>query len=464
MVNKRLIKKSGIYFIGNLSSKIMSAILIPIYAFYINTEDLGMYDFSQTVMGVLSPIIILAIWEAVLKFVLSEDDTEKQRKIMSTSAIFSLVMNLVFIIIANIFNWFDVVGIRYFGLVITMILLHTLVQVWQYYARATSNNKLYVLAGIVSTIVNFVCILIFVVFLKYGLFGLLVSYNIGQLSIIIIIERKLKVLKKIKIYDFDYSLLKRMLIFSSPLVLNLISAWFISGFGRIIITLKLGNEANGLYSFANKFSLIITMIGSVITMAIIEEAILSTKAKQLDKNFNKTLQGLFMIFQTLALLGVPAIVIFYEVIAETEYYTSLIFAPWLLIYAVSNTMASNIGSVFQAIDKTKYQFTTTVLGGVITFAISWLFIDKIGISAVIIGQILGAIVMLVTRYILVNRFTEMKLNWTPILSMLLIFIFTIILTTNSHYLISVALEILIIFIICFKNKNQFIELFKRMKR
>lgn len=459
MINKRLIKKSGIYFIGNLSSKIMSALLIPIYAFYINTDDLGFYDFSQTVMGILSPIIILAIWEAILKFTLSEDETEKQRKILSTSAIFSFVMSSIFIIIANIYNWFNRVEIHYFGVVLFMIVLHMLVLVWQNYARATSNNRLYVVAGITSTIVNFICILIFVVILKYGLFGLLVSYNIGQISIIIIVEKKLSVIKKLKIDDFDMTLLKRMLAFSSPLVLNLISAWFISGFGRMIITLKLGTEANGLYSFANKFSLIITMIGSVVTMAIIEEAILSKKSKQLDKNFNKTLQDLFMIFQIIALLGVPAIIVFYEIIAETEYYKSLIFAPWLLIYAVSNTMASNIGSIFQAIDKTKYQFTTTVFGGMTTFVISWIFIGRVGVLAVIIGQILGAIAMLVSRYILVNKFTEIRLNWKPILLMLAIFIITTIVTTNLHYLFSIFIEILVLVIILLKYKKLLFKAF-----
>lgn len=462
MMNKRLIKKSGIYFIGNLSSKIMSAILIPIYAFYINTEDLGYYDFAQTVMGILSPIIILAIWEAILKFVLSEDDVDRQRRIMSTSAIFSFVMSFLFIGIANTFNLVSENEINYFGLILSMIVLHTLVNVWQYYARATSNNKLYVFAGITSTIVNFTSVLIFVVFLKLGLLGLLIAYNLGQLSIIIIIEIKLKVIKKIKIRDFDYAILKRMLSFSSPLVLNLISAWFISGFGRMVITLKLGTEANGLYSFANKFALIITMIGSVITMAIIEEAILSIKSKQLDKQFNKTLQNLFMIFQTIALLGVPAIVVFYAIIADTGYYESLVFAPWLLVYAVSNTMASNIGSIFQAIDKTKYQFTTTVLGGITTFAISWIFIDEFGISAVIIGQILGATTMLISRYILVNRFTEIKIDWKPIVLMFAVFVVIVIITTNTHYLFSIFIELLILLIIINKNKKLLIKVSNKL--
>lgn len=460
MLNKTLIKKSGIYFIGNLSSKVMSALLIPIYAFYINPDELGFYDFSHTVMGILSPIIVLAIWEAVLKFILSEDNEDMRKKVMSTSGIFSIIMSLMFVIIGYVYYWITSTEIRYFDLVITMIVLHTLVHVWQYYARAKSQNKLYVLAGVISTLVNFISVVVFVVFLNLGLLGLLLSYNLGQLSIIIVIEIKLGVIKNIKLKDFDFLILKKMVFFSSPLVLNLISAWFISGFGRLIITLRLGTEANGLYSFANKFALIITMLGSVITMAIIEEAILSIKSRKVDENFNITLQNLFMIFQTIALLGVPAIVLFYEFIADTGYSDSIIYAPWLLIYAISNTMASNMGSIFQAINKTHFQFTTTLLGGVVTFIVSWLLIDPMGISAVILGQILGATVMLISRYLLVNRFIEIKIKWKPIFFMLIFFFIVMIIATNSHYIISVILLINIIAVVIYKNKKLLIKLFK----
>ena len=464
MSNNSLVKKSGIYFIGNLSSKMMSAILIPIYAFYINTKDLGTYDFSQTIMGILSPIIILAVWEAVLKFLLSEDDLIKQRKIISTSAIFSIGMSIVFIIIAIIYKKIIGINIRYFEMIIIMIVLYTLVHLWQYYARGTSNNKLYVLAGVVSTIVNFICIIIFVVIFKMGLLGLLLAYNIGQISIIVVIEKKLKLISKLKINDFEFLILKRMLIFSSPLVLNLTFSWFISGFGKTIITLRLGPEANGLYSFANKFSLIISMIGSVITMAIIEEAILSVKSKEIDGNFSKTLQKLFLIFLSIAVLAVPAIIIFYKVISDTEYYDSLVYAPWLLIYAVASTMASNIGSVFQAIEKTQYQFTTTLLGGAATIIISWALIGKFGIFAVVFGQIVGALTMMISRYILINHFIPMKLDWKPIILLSIIFITVVIVALNTHFIVSILIEIVTILLIFKYNKKTVLALLGKFNK
>ena len=76
MDKKRILKKTGLYFIGNLSTKLLSAILVPLYAFYVNAEDLGAFDYSQTLLNIVVPIAFLCVWEAVLKFVLAEEEKD----------------------------------------------------------------------------------------------------------------------------------------------------------------------------------------------------------------------------------------------------------------------------------------------------------------------------------------------------------------------------------------------------
>ncbi|MHC5269466.1 lipopolysaccharide biosynthesis protein [Enterococcus sp. LJL98] len=451
-MNKRLMKTTGIYFIGNLSSKIMSALLIPIYAFYVTTEDFGYYDFTQTIMNILNPIILLAIWEAILKFVLLEEKKGKKERIISTSTIFTLFMLVLFVFGASIFSIVSNKEMPHLALVVFMMVINSIVTVWQYYARSLSN-KLYVISGVSSTIINFIFTIILIVFLKTSLTGLFISYILGQISIFLIIESKLRILKRTKFSNFDIKLLTEMLVFSSPLVLNLVSAWFMSGFARSIVTVNLGVKANGLYSFANKFSLIITMLGSVVTMAIIEEAILSVKNKKIQESFNKTLENLFVIFQTLAILSIPAISIFYKFIADTEYYHSFKLAPWLILYSLFNIMASHVGSVFQAIDKTKYQFTTTMLGAVATVVISTSLIGVMGVSAVVSGQVIGALLMLTSRYVLVRRFTDIRVDWTPSVIRIIIFVLVAIISLKAPIYIVFIVEILMMIFFVYKYKT-----------
>lgn len=422
MNNKQIIKKSGLYLIGNLSAKILSVLLIPIYAFYVNSYDLGTYDYSQTIMNMVVPIIFVAIWEAIIRFVLSEDDGYNLQQVITSTLIFvvtiAVISSIIMITIGTLIN------ISNFGLTILMILSNGTTMIWQYYARAMKKNTIYVRASIWGTITNFIFNIIFICILKIGLLGLYLSYILGQLSILISIEYNIRIINKVKLKYFDGKLLIKMLEFSAPLVLNLISLWAISGFGKVIITNKLGNSVNGLYSFSNKFGMIITLLGSVIAMALIEEAILSKKDANFGKSFSKTINNLFSLFQSIIIVAIPCIYIFYNFISSTEYYKSIEFFYLFMIYAFFMTMSTNVGSALQAIDKTKYQFITTVIGAFTTIIISYTFIDKFNIYAVIWAQIIGAFIMLLSRYILIKKFMYFKIFWIPIIiKMLILFIF-----------------------------------------
>lgn len=464
MQGKSLIKKTGLYFIGNLSSKIMSTLIIPIYAFYIKANDLGYYDYTQTIMSILIPVFFVAIWEAILRHLLHETDEIKKRKIISTSTGFTVLMSFIVVLMVVVYEEFIGQGTKSIVLITAMFIAYAFTQIWQYYARALSKNKLYILSGITGTFVNFICVVIFICILKWGLTGLFISYILGQVSILFLIESRLNILKEFKIKYFDADVLKKMLIFSIPLVLNLTSAWVLSGFGKTLIAEKLGTEMNGLFSFASKFSILVTMIGSVVTMAVIEEAIITVKTKGFNSEFTKIIENVFKIFITLALLAVPIIKIFYYFIRDTEYYNSFSYAPWLIISAVLITMASNVGAIFQAINKTKYQFTTTLFGAVITIFISFTLISVIGVYAVIFGQVLGGLAMLYARYFVVNRYVNFQINWKSIIVAFCFLLMIILVSLNTSIFVNIILLILTITIVSYLNKKYLITSYQILKK
>lgn len=99
-------------------------------------------------MGIISPIIMLAIWEAILKYLIVENNEEEQNKIVSTSAIFSFFSIFVLLVLAVIYKLFFGNSIMHLGHILFMISIQTVVIVWQYYARSFKHTKEYVLAGI----------------------------------------------------------------------------------------------------------------------------------------------------------------------------------------------------------------------------------------------------------------------------------------------------------------------------
>lgn len=433
---QRLIKKSSLYFLGNLSSKALSVLLLPIYAFYIQTNDLGYYDYIQTTIGLFSPIVFFSIWEAILRFLLYEPDVLKQKKIITTSMIFVLFMAGLFTLIMHLYGTITDSKPQFFLFVISMFVISSLAQIWQYYARAMGENKLYVVSGVAGTVINFFFLSILVCGFKYGLIGLYVASVLGQLSILLTIEGKMHIVKNVNMRYFDVATLKSMLLFSIPLVFNLVLAWLLSNFGRILITYKLGTEMNGLFSFANKFSMLISIVASMVTMAIIEEAIINAKTLGIDSDFSKAIETVFKLFLTLTMIAIPMVTIFYSFIQNTAYSSSLGYALWLLICAALSAMASNVGAIFQAINRTQYQFITTAIGATVSVGVSCFLITFISIYAVVIGQILGALVMLLSRCFFVNRYMTFKINWEPILGMGVVCISTLVICLHAGLIVN----------------------------
>lgn len=460
MSTGRLVKKTGLYFIGNLSSKIVSAAILPIYAFFVLPNDLGAFDNAQVWANIFSPICFLAVWEAVLKFLIAEENEEKIEKRISAILFFVALASIVTVIVSLILGFFY--DIYCLNIIVCMLIPMGLAQIWQYFARALHENTTYVIASIVGTLTNFVMLLILVCVLRLGLIGLSVSYIMGQTIIVVLIECKTRVIKKFSYKNIDLNELKSMLIYSIPLVLNLASLWLLNGFGRIIITNKLGTEANGLFTFALKISSLVYILGSVISMAITEEAILKINDPDIGEFFSDVNSKLFRLFLSICILMVPAITVFYYIIGNTEYVSSLNLAIFFLMKAIFAIMSTNMGAIFQATNKTYLTFTTTVAGTVIMVVISYLLIGNMGIAGVAVGQIVGSFVMMAFRWWYGKKLVNMKIKLKIIILLFIVYAIAFVISVNVGVILNFVLFAICGMVIFITNKKDIMNILNKI--
>lgn len=451
MESNKIAKKSVLYFIGNFSSKILASLLVPLYAFYISKEILGIYDYSQTIMNILIPVAFISIWEAIIRFILGEQKEETKIKAYATSAVFTFAICLLICLGTIIVSSF--IQIQYKEYFILMVCSSALAQIWQYFSRAKEDNKLFVKTGVISTLINVILNVVFIVIFKWQADALYVSFIVSQIVIFILIEKKIKIIETIKRENLDFKLLKLMLLYSAPLVVNSIASWILNGFGRVIIFDSLGAEENGLYSFANKFTNIFLTIGNVITMALLEEAMIALRDKELMTKFTNIIQKIFEIFLVLLLLIMPAISIFYVFIKNTEYSTSIYLLPILLLYSVFLIMSTNLGIIFKVVNKNKHQVTTTVLSSIVMIIFSYIFLNSLGIYSVIIGQLLSSVVMLMSRYYISKKFVNYKINWKPIIALIILYSVISLISLYANLIVVIFTLIIIFIIVIIKNKE-----------
>lgn len=453
MNQKQIVTKSALYLIGNLSSKFLSAILIPIYGFFVGSTDLGTFDFSQSIMNVLVPVLFVTFWEGVLKFMLvSEDDTRK--KVVNTSTVFAVSMTVVYLLISLAGTCFAGDKLIWLG-TCSMIVTHGIAYIWQYMCRAVNSTKLYLVSSVAGTVVNLLITIIFTSAIDLDLLGLFLAYSLGQVTIFLVIEVKTKFLSKISLKEFDKVLLKRMLVFSLPLMFNTLGMWLTPLLMRSVITLNIDAVSKGLYAFANKFNIVVNLLGTVVSMALVEEAILSSKKGKISAEYGNTVTRIFVMFEHLATVAILAIAICYPLLRQTEYYVTIKYVGWLLIAALLQTLASYIGTVFQSINITRYQFITTMVGGMAGVVVAYALSIPFGLWGVIIGQVISSLTTMIMRYVIAKQRAGFRINWRmTCLSSILVILAGVCATFVSDVRALLAIGLVVVCVVTCLNRTQ----------
>ncbi|OPZ90114.1 MAG: Polysaccharide biosynthesis protein [Firmicutes bacterium ADurb.Bin419] len=415
---------------------------------------MGDYDFAQTVMFALAPVVFLEIKEAILKYTISENDKFEREKIISTSAVFTIGIALTMGLLAEVlhisklnygFNW---------SIAICITVFYSVAQIWQFYARALSFIKEYVSASIISTLVNFVCVILFVCVLRWGFMGLIASYIAGQLSVFVFLESKIKIVPVVFKRSFDKNIMLELIKYSSPLIFNSIAAWAITGVGKSIVRINYGSEANGLFSFAQKFSMLVTLLGGVISMALVEEVILKINDRDIGEYFSNVISKLLRLFISACSLAMPCIAIFYNFLGGTNYQSSLSLVPILLFYAVVTNMSINLASVFQAVGKTSVLFSTTLVGAVITLILSMLLVKPLGLAGVALSQSVGGLSMFILRWRRVRQVVDFKVRYLPLIILGILYTIISYLSVNLYWIYSFVIFIIVAIACLFINKKE----------
>lgn len=396
----QLVKKVGIYFIGNMSTKITMALMIPIYAFFVLPDALGMFDFIQALTIMISPLAYAAVWESLLRFIMIEKDGKQVERTISTVLLFfffmsMLVIGLTGVLVVQMDSWcLEILCCS------AMVIFYSAAQTWQFFSRSLGNSKLYTTSGIISALVNFAFIILLVCILNMQFMGLVWSYLIGQVCIFVIIESRIRLIAKMRISDLDLILLKKILIFSLPLAANLIFLTAINSFGRIVVTTHFGAEINGFYTFALRFGSIISALGNIFAMAVIEESILrigsADSTSFLSKVADISIKALFQ----LSSLALPFVALFFFVIRDTGYFEAWAYSPLTMLYGALVVLSTVIGNVFQIEKKTERAMLSTLFGAIVVVVGSLLAAFFQSFYGILIALLLGAFVMLATRVVL----------------------------------------------------------------
>ena len=94
-VSKKMISHGGIYLLGNILSKAVSFIMLPIYTRCLTPADYGILELLSLVIDFVAVILGMRISQAIFRFYSEYDDQEQKNSVVATAIMMIGVFNLV---------------------------------------------------------------------------------------------------------------------------------------------------------------------------------------------------------------------------------------------------------------------------------------------------------------------------------------------------------------------------------
>lgn len=404
---KNLLKDTIIFAVGGIGSKLILFLLVPLYTNYLTTEEYGIADLIFTVSQFIIPFASLVVFGAVVRFALSKN--EKKEDVLLNSLVVWGLGALFTVLITPLIGLYEPIAKWKWHLCIYVI-INIFMNIELNYIKAKEQNKLYATISIVQTLAMALANILFIVVLPLGVDGYVMANIIGNLIAAVGIFFFGRIFNDLKNARFSGSLLKKMLLYSAPLVLNDVSWWAIHSANKIIVELALGAVVLGIYTVATKIPSLINVL-----ISIFQQSWGISSVKEIESSNDSTFySNIFDVFSFISFaMGIGLILIIkplMSVYVGEAFVGAWIYIPILLASASFSAIASYFISMYSALKKSLNNMITTLIGAVANVVVSILLIGPLGLWGAIIGTFTAYFFMGVIRMIDVMRFVKMKID------------------------------------------------------
>lgn len=339
---KYLIKNTLIFTLENIATKFISFILIPLYTNVLSTAEYGTIDLVSTISTLVIPIITLNISEAVMRFNLDKDsDEDEVTKIGITILGAGALVCLAIIPISNklvtLSNWSNLIYFYVIFMASCQLFLADL--------RGKEMLIQYSFGNILNTLLIAIFNIIFLVVLKWGIDGYLISFILSAIIVSVyafIVGNDFKAVKKC----IDYKKMKEMLKFSVVLIPNSFMWWIMNSLDHIMVTTMIGVGANGIYAISYKLPTLISVVSSIFMQAWQYSAIRESGAEDESKYTNSVFNKIVGINMIIGIVIMAIVKPFLRMYTSLDYYDAWRYTPFLIIGSVYLSLASFMSTTY----------------------------------------------------------------------------------------------------------------------
>lgn len=417
----KFLKDLGVYAIGNLGSRLITFLMVPLYTYFVNPVDYGFYDVSLTIIFFAIPFLTLQLRDGAFRFLVGEQEERRREAVVTFVYKVMLTAALIAVLVGGIVSFFY--SIRCLWLIIALLIVMSFYEVVTQMTRGVGNTVSFVTAGILSSFLITLFSVIFVVCFHLGIEGIFLANILARLMSLLYIELKDGIIRKYFVVKPNYGTLRREILrYSLPLMPGVFCWWLTGSSDRFFIESYLGLSVNGIYAVALRFSSVLQTLATVFYQAWQETALKQYNSADRDKFFSRMFNGYIYIMSFLMVIYTFVLKVNYGWLVGGDFAESELYIYPMAIAAVLYALSAFLDMGYQCAKDTKRTLPAVVLAAIVNLVLNFVLIQHFGLWGVVLTGILTYAVLLSYRLHDMKRYFKLSCYRSSILPILVVMI------------------------------------------
>ena len=353
-----LLGNTLVFALGGLAIKAVSLVLMPLYTTALTAGEYGTAELLNSAIEIVLPLLSAGVVEALYRFSI-DDDVPKDELFADSLVVLGggVVCAGAACALGHVLWNMEHAG-SFFVLFCSVCVFKATTQL----ARGLGHVRRFVLYGLINALAMVVSTYLLLVRAHTGIEGYLWSYTIGYLVGGLVAFLGSAEYRLLAPFRVDRDLLRRMLVYSLPLVPNLLSWWLVSVSGRYVVLWGSGVVAAGLFTAASKMPALVNIVASVF-----QQAWQYSTAREIDSPDRGAFFGSVLRGYSLATLSTAGLVIalnrpISRVMLQAEFAEGWRYVPLLMLVASFGVISIFFESFYQALKNSGVLMASTALG------------------------------------------------------------------------------------------------------
>ena len=387
-----LLGNTLVFALGGLAIKAVSLVLMPLYTTALTAGEYGTAELLNSAIEIVLPLLSAGVVEALYRFSI-DDDVPKDELFADSLVVLGggVVCAGAACALGHVLWNMEHAG-SFFVLFCSVCVFKATTQL----ARGLGHVRRFVAYGLINALAMVVSTYLLLVRAHLGVEGYLWSFTIGYLVGGLVAFLGSAEYRLLAPFRVDRELLRRMLVYSLPLVPNLLSWWLVSVSGRYVVLWGSGVVAAGLFTAASKMPALVNIVASVF-----QQAWQYSTAREINSPDRGAFFGVVMRGYSLATLTVAGLVIalnrpISRVMLQAEFAEGWRYVPLLMLVASFGVISIFFESFYQALKNSGVLMASTALGAGVNVVLGVALVPFMGPwGAGLAGAVAYALVLVV---------------------------------------------------------------------